>query len=302
MKTMLLAALALLMSLPQAVQAEDRVTLGWGRLFVNDAIGDTRDRWRTGSYSVSRVRAPSWSGALPSRAGDLLEFRFRGETIAPASLVSPASDDRRYAGALSFGLHTHFDLRGFETSVGADLVFTGPQTGIGGFQSWIHGVLGLDEPQVLDDQIGNGVHPTLVAEIGRTFPVGRVRLRPFVEAQAGAESLVRVGGDVIIGTYGEAGLFSREGTTGQRYLTVDGNRTPGVSLVMGADHAQVFDSAFLPGGGAATLSDTRTRVRLGMNWQGKRASVFYGATWLSREFEEQPEGQVLGALNLNLKF
>lgn len=302
MKTMLLSALAVSLSIAGAARAEDRVTLGWGRLFVNDAIGDSRDRWRTGSYSLSRVRGPSWSGALPSQPGELLEFRFRGETIAPASLVSPEADDRRYAGALSFGVHTHFDWQGFETSLGADLVLTGPQTGIGGFQTWIHGVLGLDEPQVLDDQIGNGVHPTVVAEVGRTFTAGPVRLRPFVEAQAGVESLVRVGGDVIIGSFGEAGLFSREGTTGQRYLTIDGNRSPGLSLVMGADHARVFDSVFLPEGEAATLSDTRTRVRFGMNWQGKRASVFYGATWLSREFEEQPEGQVLGALNLNLKF
>ena len=40
--------------------AQERVTLGWGRLLTNDAIGDGKDRWRTGSYVLSRVRGPSW--------------------------------------------------------------------------------------------------------------------------------------------------------------------------------------------------------------------------------------------------
>ena len=33
------------------------------------------------------------------------------ETIAPADLVSPDPDDRRFAGALTFGLHTRIDDR-----------------------------------------------------------------------------------------------------------------------------------------------------------------------------------------------
>lgn len=39
-----------------------------------------------------------------------------------------------------------------------------------------------------------------------------------------------------------------------------------------------------------------------MHWQGGQSEVFYGVTWLSEEFEEQPEGQVLGAVNLRLRF
>jgi hypothetical protein len=39
-----------------------------------------------------------------------------------------------------------------------------------------------------------------------------------------------------------------------------------------------------------------------VHWQGKKASAFYGLSYLGREFEEQPQGQVVGALNLNLKF
>ena len=46
--------------------AQDRVTLGWGRLLTNDLLGDGRDRWRTGSYTLSRVRGPAWGGSLSS--------------------------------------------------------------------------------------------------------------------------------------------------------------------------------------------------------------------------------------------
>jgi hypothetical protein len=299
----LLAATAFVMALAAPVAAEPRVTLGWGRLFANDALGDGRDRWRTGSYTVSRIRGTSWSGDLPATPGEILEFRMRADTIAPASLTDPAPADRRYAGALSFGLHTHFAWQGAEVSLGADLVFTGPQTGLGSFQSGIHDLLGLPKPLVLDDQIGDAVYPGLVAEVGRSFDFGdNMRVRPFIEARSGVESLLRVGGDLVIGQFGRGDLMLRDVATGLCYRGAQGNPTQGVSLVLGADTARVFDSALLPAGGAVTMSEQRDRLRAGVNWQGKRTSVFYGVTYLSPEFEEQDEGQVLGAINLSLRF
>ena len=77
------------MALASPIAAEQRVTLGWGRLFTNDALGDGRDRWRTGSYTVSRIKGISWSGELPTTPGEIVEFRFRADTIAPASLTDP---------------------------------------------------------------------------------------------------------------------------------------------------------------------------------------------------------------------
>lgn len=299
----LLAATAFVMALAAPAVAEPRVTLGWGRMFTNDALGDGRDRWRTGSYTVSRLRGTSWSGDLPSTPGEILEFRLRADTIAPANLTRPDPLDRRYAGALSLGLHTHFAWQTAEVSLGADLVLTGPQTGIGGFQSFVHNILGLDRPRVLDDQIGNAIYPSIVAEAGRSFDFGdSVRVRPFVEARAGVETLLRVGGDVVIGQFGRSDLMLRDVTTGMRYRGVQGGPVQGFALILGADTARVFDSAFLPAGGAVTMADRRDRLRAGVNWQGKRTTVFYGVTYLSPEFDEQEEGQVLGALNLNLRF
>ncbi|PYC47201.1 DUF2219 domain-containing protein [Litorivita pollutaquae] len=278
--------------------------IGYGRLINNDLLGDGQDRWRTGSVASSRVfgRAP-WSGALPSRVGDVVEFRFLGEVMAPDHLGTPAAGDRPFAGALSWGAHTHFVRGETEMSLGADLVVTGKQTGLDGFQTGLHDLLGRDAASsaVRDAQIGNGVHPTLVFEAGRDVNFGTMRLRPFVEARAGAETLLRAGADLTIGSVGLGELLVRDPVSGQRYRTTENGET-GYSFILGADVASVDSSIFLPENRGYQLTDARRRARLGMHWQGETSSVFYGLTYLGEEFVGQGEGQVLGSLRLNLDF
>ena len=294
--------LALLILLPNTAMAEQRQTLGWGRLFDNDALGDLHDRWHSGAYTVSLLRGPEWTGQLPTGFGDILEYRFSGSTVTPANLGNPAADDRRYAAPLSFGIHTHLYWRGVEASLGADLVAVGPQTGVGNFQSWLHGALDLPKPD-LSNQLGNAFYPTVQAELGRGFALSdQVTLRPFIAAQAGVETMIRAGGDLVIGSFGQGALMLRDDTTGQRYRGVKGDQTPGLSFTLGGDVAHVFDSALLPDGGAAVASETRGRLRAGVAWQGQKSAVFYGITYLSPEFDSQPEGQLVGSVNLNLRF
>ncbi len=295
-------AAVLLCGLAGPGPAEERITLGWGRMFTNDALGDMEDRWRTGSYTLSRVRGPSWSGELPGTFGEILEFRARAEIIAPESLTAAAPGDRRYAGMLTFGVHSHFQTAGLETSLGLDLAITGRQSGISQMQEALHDLLGLARPRVASNQIGNGFHPTLVLETGHGFQTGRTTIRPFAEAQAGLETFVRAGLDLSFGTYGRGALMIREHTTGQRYRAVPGSTEPGLTFTLGGDVARVFDSELLPEGGAAVLSGTRERLRAGIAWQGDRRSVLFGLTWLGKEFEGQSEAQVVGSINLQLNF
>jgi len=296
-----IVAAAILSGMPAV--AEDRVTLGWGRLFNNDFLGDGDDRWRTGSYTISNLRGTDWDGVLPTAPGELLEFRLRGEIIAPGNLVDPPPDDRRYVGALSVGVRTHFGMGQAEVSGGVDLVFVGPQTGLGNFQETVHDWFGFEEPSVVDNQLPNAVYPTVQGEIGQTFQVSdRVMLRPFAEAQAGVEGYVRIGGDMVLGSFGQGGLMLRDVTTGQRFAGISAIELPGTSFTLGGDFAHVFNSEYLPSDGVAVLSDSRPRLRAGMNWQGEKSSFFYGGTWLGEEFEQQPESQVIGSLRLNLQF
>jgi hypothetical protein len=211
--------------------------------------------------------------------------------------------DRRYVGALSLGMHTHFEAAGIESSVGMDAVIVGPQTGISSLHGDLHDLLGLPDPTVFGGQIADDVFLTLTAEFGRTLPLGsNGQVRPFIEAQTGAETLLRMGGDMTLGHFGTEALMLRDNSTGQRYRAVAGDRVEGYSLMLGGDIAKVYDSEYFLASDAITPSDTRKRLRAGMHWQGAQSEVFYGVTWLGKEFEEQPDEQLLGSVNLRLKF
>lgn len=280
-----------------------RETIGWGRFFNNDLLGDGEDRWHTSSYSVSRVRGPKWTGDLPQSAGQIVEFRFRADMIAPGNMNKPLINDRRYVGILSFGLHTHFRNATQQMSLGGDLVFIGPQTGISRFHDFIHDGLGLPDSKVFSNQLPNAVYPTVTGELGHPIALSdNLTFRPFVEGQAGAEYLVRGGADLVLGKLGLDDLLLRDQTTGQRYSAAQGPDGRGLSLTTGADVARVFSSAYLPADGDAEASPLRTRLRAGLNWQGKKSFVFLGVTHLSPEFKQQPKGQTVGSLSLQIKF
>ena len=70
----------------------------------------------------------------------------------------------------------------------------------------------------------------------------------------------------------------------------------------GKDVAQVASSVYLPDDRGPGLEESRTRLRAGLNWQGESWGVQYGLTYLSEEFEGQPEGQFLGAARIKYNF
>ncbi|MEO0566618.1 MAG: lipid A-modifier LpxR family protein [Pseudomonadota bacterium] len=288
--------------MPAKAQDTPKVDVGW--LATNDLFVGPEDRWRTGSLSYSLTFGLPDSGPAPAQFGRVIELRFGGEVIAPESLANAAPDDRPFAGVLSLGLHTHFQRTVADFSVGLDLVFTGPQTGLDDFQENIHEIVNaaIISDATRANQIGDDFNPTLVVEAGRIFLVGdNARLRPFVEGRWGLETLVRVGFDLSIGGFGH-GVLARDPFTGQRYeLSAQDFR--GWSLVIGGDIANVRDSELLPSSSGVQLNSTRTRLRAGLNYQWNSGSaLFYGVTWLDEEFATQDEGQFVGSVRLRLKF
>lgn len=294
-------ALGLVAAVPAA--AQERTRIGVARAFTNDALGDFHDRWRTGSYAVSVIRARNWSGRPGAGLGDTVEWRLRSEIIAPADLTNPViGTDRRYAGILSIGPHAHMERDGTEYALGLDLVLTGPMTGMGDFQTAVHRALGAPVPAVLGSQIGNAARPTLLAEAARRYPVPGGDIRPFIEAQAGAETFLRIGADLTFGAANEAGLRVRDVVSGHRLLPVGRPAPAGTSLLLGADAAFVSASHYLPAASGYRLVSPRLRARAGVMNQTERFSVFYGVTWLGREFAAQPEGQAVGTVSLDFRF
>lgn len=281
-----------------------RRSLGYGRLTTNDLIGEGKDRWRTGSVTMSRAWGYEWTGTAPSRLGELIETRAQGQIIAPTNLGGVNLKDRRYAGVLSLGLHTYASNRGLDYSVGVDLAIIGPQTRIDQLQKGLHKLFGAAAPSeaVLALQIPNQFRPTFVGEIGRTFQVGQnTDIRPYAELRAGDETLARVGADITFGSIGRGELLSRESITGQRYRVIY-NSAPSLSFVLGGDMAYVSNSVYLPEASGYQLSDRRDRLRAGIHWQGQNASAFYGLTYLGKEFTAQKEGQVVGSIRVKLRF
>ncbi|NOX74198.1 MAG: lipid A deacylase LpxR family protein [Alphaproteobacteria bacterium] len=311
----ILAFLIFAVTISGAYAAEDmansgtkRQWLGKARLWSNDEIGDRRDRWRTGSYSLSYIRGTGWNGRLPGSFGDLVEYRIRGEVIAPASLyaaLDPA--DRRLVGVLQVGAFTHMRVNQTDVSLGLDLVFTGPQSRMAEFQSAIHQSLGFIATPILGSQLGNAVYPTLNAEASRQYRLStdgarRVVFRPFLEGQLGVETYIRAGGDFTFGNLGEGDFQVRDVTTGQRNVALKGNRTRGVSFILGGDVAYVQSSQYLPAALGPAAQKLRYRLRTGIYAEDERKSLFYGVTWLGREFQGQSSGQILGSVTLRLKF
>jgi len=288
--------------------AQDRVWLGKARLFTNDFLGDGQDRWRTGAYSLSAIRGPGWDGTLPDRPGGLMEYRFRSEIIAPANLANPVlGGDRRYVGAISLGAITHFSLAETDVALGLDMIFTGPQTGLGDFQSRVHRALGMPVPGVLGSQIPNAVYPTVNIELGKSFTpspdtLPELSLRPFVEAQAGVEDYIRIGGDLTFGNAGNGGLLVRDPTTGYRNIAVKGDDNSGLTFLLGADLAYVGSSAYLPAASGYSLTNPRARVRAGVYSETRDSAFFYGLTWLGKEFDAQSDSQVVGSVSIRLNF
>ncbi|MDA9208063.1 lipid A deacylase LpxR family protein [Octadecabacter sp.] len=285
--------------------AQDRETLGFGRLFTNDYFGDGHDRWRSGSYSLSVVRGTDWTGQAPTEFGSLLEYRLRSEIIAPSALNGAGSNDRAYVGALSAGIHTHMTRGGWDISTGADLVIVGPQTGLLDAQDWFHDL--VSAPNVSNtveaNQISNAVYPTLVGQVSYPVALGETaKLIPFAEAQVGVENFVRVGADVLVGQALLGDLWLRDSTTGQLYSGIEPN-SAGYGFVVGADYTFLEDSAYFPSSFGTNAADERLRVRAGVHARyGNGYSYFYGLTYLGEEYEGQTQGQVVGSLKLNFNF
>jgi hypothetical protein len=285
-----------------ALTQEPRQTLGMARLFTNDTIADRKDRWRTGAYGVSVFRGQGWSGALPVQPFALMEYRFRGEVMAPDNLRRPAPGDRLYAGSFWVGAHTHLEWRGVDVTAGADIVVTGEQTGIRRLQSAIHDRLSMPRMDMERYQVANGVYLHGTVELARSVALGWGDMRPFVEMQIGVETLARAGVDLTFGGLGQGGLRTRDPITGQRIAGIVGTDRGGWSFLVGGDVARVEGSVFLPESRGYRATSTRHRLRAGVNYGFGASNLFYGVTYLSPEFIGQPEGQFVGSLSLVVRY
>ncbi len=296
---------ALLWALASPLMADDRrVALGWGQLFSNDMLGDGRDRWRTASLTLSYLRGRPRGDKLPTKLGDVLEYRLRAEIISPANLSLPDPFDRPWAGTIAAGLHSYAATGPVEYRLGLDLVSVGPSTGLDDLQFDLHKRMKASLPslETIEKQIDNTTRLMASGEIAHRFqPRPKLSFRPFAEAQLGVETLARIGGDLVIGDVGHNDLGVRDVVTGQRFPGID--RSPvGTSLVLGADVAYIGDSLYFPSYGPEAR-DTRRRFRASLKVKlSDRIGMHLGSTWLSEEFVGQSGEQQIGSVGFSFVF
>jgi Uncharacterized protein conserved in bacteria (DUF2219) len=276
--------------------------LGFSRFLVNDALGDGKDRWQTGSYVMSIVKGPKNASLHHKDPGRIWEFRVSASIISPSSLSSQGEPDRPYVTTIGIGARNHFDVGSIDGFIGVDLYAIGPQTHLDQFHADFHEILGIRPPLGIENQLANDFYPTLILEVGDAIELGpSATLRPFLEAQIGIESLVRAGLDVTLNTSGNVDLWLRERVTGQRYVGAGMESGSSFALTLGADIARVLDSAFFPSGGP-TMEGTRNRVRVGMFWTEQDTVIGIGLSTLSPEFVGQAGRQVVGSVQIQFQF
>ncbi|WP_193222040.1 lipid A-modifier LpxR family protein [Amylibacter sp. SFDW26] len=273
-------------------------------VFTNDFLGDGDDRWRTGSLDVSATFGGGDLRELPEKAWERYQLRFRGEIISPSNISTPSATDRQYAGVLGLGLFTHFQKNSYDVYYGGELVFVGENTGIGALQRNFHEELDILPPSaaVLNNQIPNATYPTVHGGLSKSFRSERRLIRPFAEVQAGVESFARVGMDIVLGGALIDDFLLRDSVSGQLVSHSKADDSKGFGFLMGADAAYVVDSNYLPNSGTLAFENLRPRARAGVVYQQEKFGLFYGISWLGKEFEAQRSSQVVGSLNINVSF
>lgn len=296
------ALLGLIAVLP--ADSQERQAVGVGRLFSNDFPGDGKDRWHATSYVVSALSEPIISQTSPATSGHIIEHRLSGKVVAPANLHAVAADDRPYSGVLSYSHHRYLRNGDALNRIGIDVV-VGPQAGVGQLQGWVHDGLTAPRPE-LEAQLPNAIYPTLSGEVAKSFHLSRVELRPFAEVQLGVETFARLGADVFadafFGQRDAEQMRLRDVTTGQLYNSASALSGPDIEFMPGADMARVWSSKYLPVSDGYMVEPARFRGRAGVQVSVPQADMFYGVTWLGPQFENQPSDQVVGSLNVSLRF
>ncbi|RJK96225.1 DUF2219 family protein [Paracoccus aestuarii] len=268
--------------------------LAFSRLLTNDYIGDRKDRWRTFSYAVSVLK--------PFEDKSVGELRFRTEIIAgrKLKLASGQDPDRRMAGVLGIGAYRSAVIGKSDYRIGVELTAIGPQTGLVNLQERVHEKLNQSGPSAYakELQVGDRILLGFNGETGRDFIVGQTAVRPWVAVEGGAEAFARVGMDFTLGhTVGNYGI--RDELTGWRLPILQNRNTHGISLIAGFDIAHVVNSVYIEEG---DLTQNRLRLRAGGLVDFKSGRIFYGATYLSEEFKNQPENQVVGSVTISMFF
>ncbi len=263
--------------------------------FANDSFWDGKDRWRTGSYQRSIFLDY-----------EKYEFRLRMEFVAPQSLTTPdKKHDRPYAAIFSLGLfdHQRVGQHHFAYGIGVDAI--NKSKFAENYQKWWHSWSGFEDLNIADFRVPSQFAPLAEASWQYEAKLPHGYAIPFVEIGTGPRDYARAGLDLIL-TDRELHFLSRDATTGNLLFdTLNPKRYNqwNFDMILGADYSYVAKDIYIENdvSNVKSLKD-RYRLRLALRGQVEGLTFLVGPTYLSPEFDEQSEGQILQTFSLELNF
>lgn len=296
-------------------------------VFWNDRYGDGKDRWKTGGITQSYLfpeRIFTNEPWLDGRA-TALEINLRAQVMTPDDTSNSGidPDDRPYAQYAGVGLYARSIARPepagaglalqLEDRVGVEIGWQGKPLPFFEVQEALHDMTGtggnMGNPS---DMIGGEVLANL--EGRRTWRLhaegaGRdVELAPFLQGSLGMREVsLRAGADLFIGSALQGRTWGSDLATGAviagESMHRDGFHWTGF---VGGDLGYVAWDAFLDGGFAAEGRDMARqkivgRARAGLLLEHGRVGLGFSLNWLGKEFETQPRGQLIGAIQLKYR-
>ena len=290
----------------------------------NDWLGDGNDRYKSAGLTQSwvipesRISEERWIDGHASA----LELQIRGFIATPDNTeIGGAPGDRPFAQYAAAGAYLRTVERPRrigaqtmywqETRAGVEIGYQGEPLPFFEIMESIHGQGGVlvTPTNTIDGELLANLEARQTLRIHMDLSDSDLEFAPYVQASVGMrENSARLGMDVI---YGE----DLEGRTWNHDPAI-GTMMPGASgpskgfywaLWFGGDVGYVATDAFLDGGFDGDGPSVRkervtTRFRTGFLFGYDPVAIAYSVTWLSPEFANQPQGQLVGALTVKYRF
>lgn len=286
----------------------------------NDRFGDGKDRYKTGGLTQSwlvperRISDGRWFEDHASA----LELQARGFVATPDNTeFGGAPGDRPFVQYAGVGAYLRtvsrpdrigpITTQSFETRVGVEIGYQGDPLPFFELQEAIHGEdsLLISPNNSIDGEILANFEARRTARFHFSMRDADFEVAPYAQVSAGMrETSGRVGADMIYGSDLDGWTWNHEPAIGALIPGGSMPRDDAYWMVWaGGDVGYVAADAFLDGGFAGNgpsvdREDITSRFRAGVLLGFGDVAMAYSITFLSPEFSQQSQGQVIGAVSL----
>ena len=291
----------------------------------NDLLGDGKDRYKSGGITQTIVIPERAVSAERLFLGYATAFEIQGRAFVatPNDTARVTPTDRPHAQYAGVGIYLRLTGRPdkltstatyfTEDRIGLELGWQGDPLPLFDIQDGIHSANGgrtvRTPANTLDPEFLINLEARRTFRIHTDYAGLDWQAAPYVHASLGMrENALRLGNDLIVGSSLEARTWNSDLAVG---TLIPGGSRPRSGFQwlawIGGDVGFIGSDVFLDGGfsGNGPSVDKRPvtlRARAGVMLEWESFAISYSATWLSPEFRTQPQGQIIGAVQIKFDF